>query len=556
MPMMPSGGGGGGGGGGDIMSVKSDNIIDEKRPSSPAAGQTSTAESKHRQITTEILTITHDHRNPFKVEFDDPAWREYIEHLKPLGLSILLNTCNISTEEKYTNFFNHLVCESMRVDEDYDDHATGDQTSNADVKLKVDGDKLGGHRGDIELLPIVTRGCLCELAKKIGFEPGTVEKSYALTNQIQTFRHIRRSSADAGANSKFIRNLHLARLKFPFPHMVSVLMHQRAFTAGESHHLISQGTADLILDSCVDAWAGKDLEPLTEDVRKKVLDFYQRASLSSYCTAFSYRPMVMPLPWTSIGEYLQLPSHSLPFYWQNSGNAASAEADAVQNLGHISLGPNPEFKEFEQKDESHVKTRDDAMACLELECNQSFLGMVQLQYQALVDIVQLIDLLEKACIRFVHFSKENELRSRVFSEKMGLESGWNCHVSLKSNEANMRRTVSYCCPRSSTGRRKRSGKRVAVPATTLWSNRYTIVGSSLPDKLDRHQWFLDFPRWHETRRGGNGDRRESRTFASISQPRSSDLHSAPLETLPEVRTMSKCKLCSNHMQWSLNIVCM
>jgi hypothetical protein len=35
-------------------------------------------------------------------------------------------------------------------------------------------------------------------------------------------------------------------------------------------------------------------------------------------------------------------------------------------------------------------------------------------------MVQLIDLLEKACIRFVHFSKENELRSRVFSEKMGL----------------------------------------------------------------------------------------------------------------------------------------
>lgn len=44
--------------------------------------------------------------------------------------------------------------------------------------------------------------------------------------------------------------------------------------------------------------------------------------------------------------------------------------------------------------------------------------------------VQLIEQLDKASIRFVHFSKENELRSRVFSEKMGLESGWNCHISL------------------------------------------------------------------------------------------------------------------------------
>lgn len=50
----------------------------------------------------------------------------------------------------------------------------------------------------------------------------------------------------------------------------------------------------------------------------------------------------------------------------------------------------------------------------------------------LKEIVELIDDLEGACIRFVHFSKENELRSRVFSEKMGLEAGWNCHISLLS----------------------------------------------------------------------------------------------------------------------------
>jgi hypothetical protein len=62
---------------------------------------------------------------------------------------------------------------------------------------------------------------------------------------------------------------------------------------------------------------------------------------------------------------------------------------------------------------------------------KKIIGMVQMQFQARVDIVQFIDLLEKACIRFVHFSKENELRSRVFSEKMGLESGWNCHISLR-----------------------------------------------------------------------------------------------------------------------------
>jgi hypothetical protein len=48
--------------------------------------------------------------------------------------------------------------------------------------------------------------------------------------------------------------------------------------------------------------------------------------------------------------------------------------------------------------------------------------------------VQLIEQLDKSSVRFVHFSKENELRSRVFSEKMGLESGWNCHISLLSEK--------------------------------------------------------------------------------------------------------------------------
>lgn len=76
------------------------------------------------------------------------------------------------------------------------------------------------------------------------------------------------------------------------------------------------------------------------------------------------------------------------------------------------------------------ETVSDVGGCFELQCNQVFLGMVTMQYQAQSDMVHLIERLERACIRFVHFSKENELRSRVFSEKMGLESGWNCHISL------------------------------------------------------------------------------------------------------------------------------
>lgn len=45
------------------------------------------------------------------------------------------------------------------------------------------------------------------------------------------------------------------------------------------------------------------------DLRKKVLDFYQRNSMSAYCVAFSYRPVTEQIPdEKSEDVYLELPS--------------------------------------------------------------------------------------------------------------------------------------------------------------------------------------------------------------------------------------------------------
>lgn len=59
---------------------------------------------------------------------------------------------------------------------------------------------------------------------------------------------------------KFARSLSMAKLKFPFPHMVAVVMKDQRH--GDLQ-LMSQGTADIILDSCVDYWDGHDLCPLS-----------------------------------------------------------------------------------------------------------------------------------------------------------------------------------------------------------------------------------------------------------------------------------------------------
>lgn len=62
-------------------------------------------------------------------------------------------------------------------------------------------------------------------------------------------------------------------------------------TQNGSLQLLTQGTADIILDCCDDFWDGKDLRPLGPQERKRAQDFYQRSALTAYCTAFSYRPL-------------------------------------------------------------------------------------------------------------------------------------------------------------------------------------------------------------------------------------------------------------------------
>ena len=47
----------------------------------------------------------------------------------------------------------------------------------------------------------------------------------------------------------------------------------------------------------------------------------------------------------------------------------------------VPLGVESKHTEGQKYEDIPSKNLEDAMACLELECNQTFLGMVQMQYQ-------------------------------------------------------------------------------------------------------------------------------------------------------------------------------
>jgi hypothetical protein len=58
------------------------------------------------------------------------------------------------------------------------------------VPLDVTQEQVEELASCVDVLPIVTRGCLCDLSTKIGLGAESTAAKFTLTNQIQTFRHV------------------------------------------------------------------------------------------------------------------------------------------------------------------------------------------------------------------------------------------------------------------------------------------------------------------------------------------------------------------------------
>eukprot|EP00052_Salpingoeca_macrocollata_P027102 m.255804 g.255804 ORF g.255804 m.255804 type:complete len:1368 (+) comp22695_c0_seq14:45-4148(+) len=90
-----------------------------------------------------------------------------------------------------------------------------------------------------------------------------------------------------------------------------------------------------------------------------------------------------------------------------------------------------ESRELEPTTSNSANTINGSTA-VDVPDNLIFLGMVRVQEQPLADIEQLVSDMNNAGVRFVYFSQEDELEAIAFADKLGLETGWNCAVSLSS----------------------------------------------------------------------------------------------------------------------------
>lgn len=77
-----------------------------------------------------------------------------------------------------------------------------------------------------------------------------------------------------------IQSYHYRQVKFSTP-LENVFMTISKDSSRMFYHVLNQGTADLLLDMCSYVWCDNHLESLTNDLRKRIVDFYERSAMTA-----------------------------------------------------------------------------------------------------------------------------------------------------------------------------------------------------------------------------------------------------------------------------------
>nr|XP_039265833.1 transmembrane protein 94-like isoform X1 [Styela clava] len=377
--------------------------------------------SDEQKVTTETLTLSQDSRDPSHIQFDDVTWENQLSSLKPIGLNIVLSLCccpidqnNLQLKDANGSFQAEIL--EMLNQKDFLNDQRNKCSDNSSPHFRMHEQELSTIACNSDCLTpgnrIATKG-LCSFAELIGFAQD-VRLAYTCKQSFSAFKrpicalsqhHLAKLdisvSSQEHADLSLVGNIEtlLKRNKWKqyLPHMHGVVL-QDAF--GDEHALV-YGTGDLIAEQCKYIWDGKETRPNSVLDRKKAVDFYQRSSATGLCIAFAFMPV--------IPESLEDKKMDA-----ENDNPVLINLSKTKEKKRSNIGPNHK----------------------EILSNMIFLGMTGLQHQARFTVCQMVDMLDRACIRFVYFSADNEVRSRAFAEKMGLETGWNCHISLSDSPNN------------------------------------------------------------------------------------------------------------------------
>ncbi len=318
------------------------------------------------ELVMEILDISPDPSTYSGLAFDDVNWPYHISSLKPIGVNLLA-----------TSHMSHASFE---------------------FSCLSNSGELRQH--------LHKCCCSCSLGMEIGvteFFCNKFRTRFVLTSVSSSTDKDDKRSATRKSTPTFMPsgNSHMPQ------HVISMVI---SSLETDKALVMSRGSGNMIVQCCSDFWDGKDLQPLTDTERQSIVNYYNSRSLSSYCVALAYNPMVdfkeSRFPQKEAGVFVPLSDIETV----QSDHSVSSMAEEVSDGINISQTAEQLFKN--------------------VQCNQVFLGLLSLQYRPKQDIISLVEDLYTTGIRFVHFTAENEVRAKIFAQKLGLEVDWNCYISL------------------------------------------------------------------------------------------------------------------------------
>ncbi|CAD6189346.1 unnamed protein product [Caenorhabditis auriculariae] len=336
-------------------------------------------ETGNEDLHIEVLNMSAEQREDvfsgWSLGFEDQHWLRYLPNLMPLAHNILLNSC--SQTENFTKFLDHLTVVAQSVP---------------------------------RTIATANRRCMCQFPRIVGFSENCLDQFASPPTAVVGLYKRKPGEAPLPGLTKHRTPIEMA---FCTVHSDVRSLHS---------HLSCHGTANLVLDACTHAWDGKTVVPLNKRLVASIRDYYQRHSMTGHCLAVSYRPVFSSLDESLQGKYLEVPLNRE----EARTSSAIPRSQSFDTLRREGIVENELLKTSDQVIDHYFT-------------GHIFCGLIVLQYEALPLSVQLIEKLDAICVRPVYFSKENELRSRVFAEKLGIEAGWNCHISLADEEAPTKR---------------------------------------------------------------------------------------------------------------------
>ncbi|KDO20097.1 hypothetical protein SPRG_14636 [Saprolegnia parasitica CBS 223.65] len=363
------------------------------------------------------------------LKFEDPKWRLHLPSLKPLGLAILLNDCE-DPKTEYLTTLRHLSTLPTGVDVQL--------SHQADIQQCLL--QLSGH---VRLLPYPRH--LLNLAREIGFQPADLDKFqrrrsvHVIAPRLAIEEHTMDHHAQGQEDTRYRGYLKT--------HLYSnVVLDKRS----HGHQLLSRGHPSLVVSQCGEYWDGKSICPLSSEKRRLILDMYNQWRVEDLdCVALTYAPVAQKFNPLFASSASTLPSvflvedHAAGELTMDpkqpctsTSSPARAHATEPRFAGaHTSPStPQQRYPVHWNNDGASSTGHAGGDDLWKLQEDQIFLGMVASGVQPRKGIVDLIEDLTASGVRFVYFSPRNMRRSKLLAEKMGIETDWNCAISLRDSE--------------------------------------------------------------------------------------------------------------------------